>query len=51
MKKTKVQKPRMFHAPDAMWAAIERAADAKGVTMSEWIRLVILKALKAQAFL
>lgn len=37
---------RTFRASDELWQAVRRAAEAAGVSTSEWIRAALLAALK-----
>lgn len=49
MNKPEKQGQRIIHTPDAMWKAVRKAAKAEGVTMSAWIRMAILRALRRDA--
>ena len=40
---------RYFRMDDEAWASVERAAEMAGVTVSEWIRERLLKAVKRES--
>ena len=49
MTKPEKMTQRIFHAPRSLWRAVRVAANAEGVSMSEWIRGAIADRLSAPA--